>query len=105
MRPVRGHIAGALLCGVIYAAASGFGLPFMIDKVLPVLFAEGARPDLTIIKFPEWSGYAPWTIPAAPVMTVAVLLLPVMFIIRGVSQFGKDYLLNYAGLRVLESLR
>jgi subfamily B ATP-binding cassette protein MsbA len=105
MRPVRGHIAGALLCGVIYAAASGFGLPFMIKKVLPVLFTEGERPDLTIVEFPEWMNFTAWTIPAAHVMTVAVLLLPSVFIIRGFSQFGKDYLLNYAGLRVLESLR
>lgn len=105
MRPVRGHIIGALLCGVVYATASGFGLPFIIDKVLPVLFAEGARPNLVIAKFPEWTGLDSWTIPAAHVMTVALLLLPVVFIIRGVSQFGKDYLLNYAGLRVLESLR
>ncbi len=105
MRPVRGHIIGALLCGVVYAAATGFGLPFMIKKVLPVLFADGVHPDLTLAKFPEWTHFAPWTIPAAQVMTVAVLLLPVVFIIRGFSQFGKDYLLNYAGLRVLESLR
>ncbi len=36
---VKAPFIGAVICGVIYGIASGFGLPFMTRTVFPVLFA------------------------------------------------------------------
>lgn len=114
VRPVRARIIGALLCGAAYAAFSGFGLPFITKMVLPVLFADGGPQDLVLLNVPEEitflgrtfrPGVAPWIVPARQVLTFAVILLPTAFLLRGVSGFGKDYLINSAGLRVLEALR
>ena len=114
VRPVRSRILGALVCGAVFAALSGFGLPFMVKKVLPVLFAEGGRQDLLLLAFPETvslagytahCGWAPWIIPAEHLLAFSIAILPVVFLLRGVAGFGKDYLLNSAGLRVLEALR
>lgn len=105
IRPVLPHLIGAILLGIVYAAATGFGIPFMTQKVLPVLFPAGERTDLTIVAFPSWMRLQDWVVAKEHVLTFAVLLLPCTFLIRAVSQFGKDYLMNYAGMRVLESLR
>lgn len=105
IRPVLPHLIGAILLGVVYSAATGLGIPIMIRKVLPVLFGEGKKSDLVLVKFPAFLDMHDWTVSAPHVFTFAVLLLPITFFIRAVSQFGKDYLMNYAGMKTLESLR
>ncbi|MEO7412957.1 MAG: ABC transporter ATP-binding protein [Opitutaceae bacterium] len=45
LRPHRGLLTLAILCGVIAGLASGAGLPLMIDRVFPVIFQE-QRTDL-----------------------------------------------------------
>ncbi len=105
VRPVVPHLIGAVLLGVLYSAATGFGLPFMLQKVLPVLFPEGERTNLVLAKFPEWTRLGEWSIASEHVLTFAILLLPCTFFVRAVTQFGKDYLMNLAGMRTLEALR
>ncbi len=116
LKAVRGHFFGAILFGLVYGAANGFGLPFMTKKVLPLLFGEegstGLPPgDLVLVDwqnlpkhFPklDWS---PWAIPAEHVLLFAVLLMPAVFAVRAVAQFSNTYLLNYVGVRVLEGVR
>ncbi|MBT3569139.1 MAG: ABC transporter ATP-binding protein [Opitutae bacterium] len=80
---------GALLCGVIYGAASGFGLPYMIDQVFPRIFP---RSD-------EIAEVGLWTL----VMYVA--WFPAVFALRGVSGYFNVYLINYCGVKVLEKIR
>jgi subfamily B ATP-binding cassette protein MsbA len=40
LKPARWHFAGGVLAGLVYAAASGVGLPTMIYVVTPVIFGE-----------------------------------------------------------------
>ncbi len=86
-KSVRWQLAGGLLFGLIFGAASGFGLPYMMKTVFPQVFAEGA-PVLS-----NWE-----------VLKIA-LWLPFVFTIRGVSDYLNTYLIQYCGTRVLEQLR
>ena len=75
----------AVLCGALYGVATGFGLPFMTEKVFPVIFGEI---DVT-----------------ARQRLLVVSLLPLVFALRGVSGFFNTYLINYCGAHVLEKVR
>ncbi len=89
LRPHWLPFVGALLCGVIYGAASGFGLPFMIDQVFPKIFPRnGGTAEVGL-----------WTL----VMYVA--WFPAVFALRGVSGYFNVYLINYCGVKVLEQIR
>lgn len=110
---VRWTFVAALLLGVMSGVASGFGLPLMLQKVLPVLFSD-AGPAQALVLFDPNSETAinyglSWlpavVIPPEHVLAFAILLLPIVFIVRGVSMFGNTYLLNVCGVRVLEGVR
>ena len=75
----------AIVCGALYGIATGFGLPFMTEKVFPAIFGDG---DVE---------------PRRRILVVA--LLPLAFAIRGVSGFFNTYLINYCGAYVLERVR
>lgn len=45
MMPARWHFAGGVIAGLIYAAASGVGLPVMLYVVAPVIFGETKAPQ------------------------------------------------------------
>lgn len=76
---------GATLCGVVYAAASGFGLPYLLQELLPVIFHGEKRDVATIL--------------------LAALWLPMIMAVRGVAGFANVYLTNFCGLKVLEEVR
>ena len=80
---------GALLCGIVYGAASGFGLPYMIDRIFPEIFPRGD--DAQEIGFWVLVFYVAW--------------FPAVFAIRGVSGYFNVYLINYCGVKVLERIR
>ena len=106
LRPVVPHFIGAILCGIIYGLTSGFGMPFIMEKVLPVIFGEhGARAGEFILPWPAWLGWQPVVIPAERVLVLTVALLPVLFAVRAAAQFSNIYLINYSGMRVLEGVR
>jgi subfamily B ATP-binding cassette protein MsbA len=87
LQPQRGLLAAAILCGIIAGVASGFGLPYMVKRVFPVIFAENAAP------------LAAWELAAV------VLWIPLIFVIRGAAGYLNTYLLQLVGTRVLEALR
>lgn len=87
LKPVRGHLILAVICGLIYGAANGAGLPLMAKQVFPKIFGEGAVPLST------------WELIAVS------LWLPGVFILRGLAGYANAYLIQYVGVRVLESLR
>lgn len=105
VRPVLPQLLVAVFFGMVYSVASGFGIPFMAQKVLPALFpGAGPRPDMVLVNFPKWIDRAPIVV-AADKVWIFVLILPLVFVVRSLAQFFKDYLMNSAGMRVLESLR
>jgi len=87
LRSQRTLLAFAVLCGLIYGVATGFGLPYMVKTVFPVIFAPNAVPlgarDLVLL--------AAW--------------LPAIFLVRGVSLYLNTYLIQVVGTRVLETIR
>ncbi|MDD2765925.1 MAG: ABC transporter ATP-binding protein [Opitutaceae bacterium] len=87
LRAVRTPLSWALVCGLIYGAANGAGLPLMIKKVFPQVFASGAAP-LTAMQ-----------------LFVVALWLPAVFLVRGVAGYLNSYLIQLCGVRVLEALR
>ncbi|HUL54008.1 MAG TPA: ABC transporter ATP-binding protein [Opitutaceae bacterium] len=87
LRMVRAAFFGALFCGLLYGAANGAGLPLMIKKVFPQIFAASAAPLTTLQLF------------------LIALWLPAVFLVRGVAGYLNSYLIQFCGVRVLEALR
>ncbi|MEA2068926.1 MAG: ABC transporter ATP-binding protein, partial [Verrucomicrobiota bacterium] len=71
--------------GMVYGAASGFGFPFLMKKIWPVLSAD-PRPDILVI-------------------AAYIAIFPVAMTVRAVAGFVNTYLMSYCGMRVLVQLR
>lgn len=84
---VRGPIAIAILCGVLYGAASGAGLPLLVRHVFPRIFSPEAG-----------------EVPLLQVALVAAYI-PFIFALRAASGYLNGYFTQFAGVRVLEALR
>lgn len=102
LKPIKGAFIAALLSGVVVAAASGMGIPFMIAKVFPVVFDNKQIPA-DIYNFLA-SFIAPDNMRQAILMT-ACLMMPAIFVIRGVAMLVNGFLVNYVGMKVLEAIR
>jgi subfamily B ATP-binding cassette protein MsbA len=87
LKGVRSTLYSALFCALIYGAANGAGLPLMIKWVFPQVFGEHAEPLSSVQLF------------------LVALWLPAVFIIRGIAGYLNSYLIQLAGVRVLETLR
>jgi subfamily B ATP-binding cassette protein MsbA len=87
LHAVRGPIALAIGCGLLYGAASGAGLPLLVKYVFPRIFAPGTDP-----------------VPFLQVVLVAAYI-PFIFALRALSGYLNSYFTQFAGVRVLEALR
>ncbi len=86
-RTVRGPIAIAIVCGIIYGAVGGALLPLMVKKVFePIFGGEGPRLPLT---------------------TIAKIAagIPLVFLLTGVTGYLNSFFTQLAGVRILEALR
>jgi subfamily B ATP-binding cassette protein MsbA len=81
LKQVRWQFAGAIIFGVINGATNGFGVPIILWKVLPKVFAE-APPE-------GWMLFG------------VIALFPVVGLLRGASDFLSSYLSAVCGVRVL----
>lgn len=85
LKPVRMQFALGLSFGVISAAASGAGLPFIIQYLVPLVTStdkpEGAQ------------------------LILIISSIPAAFLLRSAGGFLNSYLMAYAGMHVLEQLR
>ncbi len=96
----------SLLAAIVFAAANAFGLPFLVGKVLPAVFGDAAARAAPLLTWPQWLGGQPaFTLPKGNEMVFAVAFLPVVMLVRGLGEFFSTYLLNLAGLRVIEAVR
>lgn len=87
LRPVRVHLAGAVLFGLLYAAATGLGIPTLTNYVFPRIFTNGAERM-------AWGD----------VLLVAAYI-PFIFLVRAIAGYLNGVLIQFAGTRILESLR
>ncbi len=103
VRPVRHWVALGVVAGVVAAALSGFGLPFMTQYVFPVVF--GVQPA------PEWlKDFLEEHLPVGmsqeqATLWAAALLVPFIMLVRGVATYVNSYLLTMAGMKMLAQLR
>jgi ATP-binding cassette, subfamily B, bacterial MsbA len=102
LRAVKWPFVVGVLFGLAYAVASGLGLPLMTRIVFPVLFHTGSG---------KGSAYEIWIrgmlggISHDRLLLVTCLWIPFIFMIRAGSGFLNSYLIQYSGLRILESIR
>jgi len=87
LRPVRVHLAGAILFGLLYAAATGLGIPTLTNYVFPRIFTNGGERM-------AWGD----------VLLVAAYI-PFIFLVRAVAGYLNGVLIQFAGTRVLGGLR
>jgi subfamily B ATP-binding cassette protein MsbA len=85
-RPLRSQLLLAILCMAIYSAANGFGLPYLIPKVFGPVFGDDR------------------TLPLKGVVLLT-MLVPALFLIRGLAGYASSYLFQLIGTRVLEAIR
>jgi subfamily B ATP-binding cassette protein MsbA len=87
LRDVQGTLVTAIVAGLLYSAATGAGLPAMINYVFPVIFdAEGNRPSFDVV-------------------LLVAAYIPLIFLLRGFFGYLNGYSIQQAGTRILERLR
>jgi ATP-binding cassette, subfamily B, bacterial MsbA len=99
---------GAVLAGMIAGVVSSAGLPFMVRHVFPLIFVDEQSGKTQ--QLPEWlmavilrvTGQEP---DQNMLVGVACVMLPLVFLIRGVLMFINTYYLAEVGLRVVERIR
>ncbi len=102
MKPQAGLIASGIFFGAVAAAAAGFGLPFMIQHVFPMVFGETAVPAI----LQQWvQEYVSEGYQADAVLWIAALIIPFVMTLRGVATYLNAFLLTKAGMRALSALR
>lgn len=99
---VKWLFLAAILSGMVAATASGFGIPVMTVKVFPIIFGEKPAP--------EWVDALAAALVAPEsrhqfILIASCLMLPLVFLVRGVAMLVNGYLINYVGMRVLENIR
>jgi ATP-binding cassette, subfamily B, bacterial MsbA len=87
LRPVRGVLIGATFFGIVYGVFTGLGLPLMQHYIFPRVFDRDQPP------LPGWQ-----------ILAVA-MWLPIVFTLRGISGYLNSFLIQVAGVRILEALR
>lgn len=102
MKPQAGLIASGIFFGAVAAAAAGFGLPFMIQHVFPMVFGETEVPAM----IQQWvQEYVPEGFRADAILWMAALIIPFVMTLRGVATYLNAFLLTKAGMRALSALR
>ncbi len=85
--PLKWPALAALASGIIASVMNGFGFPLIVKEVLPRVFPEdGGAVD---------QGQ----------LLLAVLFVPVIFLVRGGFGFAHSYLTLYCGTQILEKIR
>ena len=96
----------SLLSAIVFAAANALGLPFLMGKVLPAVFGSEAARAAPLLSWPNRLGGAPILfLPKGHELAFAIGFLPAVMLLRGLGEFFSTYLLNLAGLRVIEAVR
>ncbi|MCP5533069.1 MAG: ABC transporter ATP-binding protein [Akkermansiaceae bacterium] len=101
LKAVKGPFVVGVLCGLVYSAASGAGLPLMTKLVFPVLFGEASGGSA----YEAWVHEKLGAISHDRLLLITCLWIPFIFLIRAVAGYTNTYLIQYSGLRVLEAIR
>ncbi len=99
LKPVKAKLIIGIIAGLIGGAAMSAGLPLMMKHVFPVIFADEETGRTQAASW--WLEY----IGGGNILLVACLMMPLIFVVSGVCGYVSKLMLNYVGLRVLESIR
>ena len=97
------------MAGLVYAAATGAGLPLAAKVVFPLIFdddnasdpTEKTPPNFLVDWLQDWFS----SLPSEWLLAAACSWLPLMFLFRAVGGFINTYLISYCGYRFLEQIR
>ena len=103
----RVTVVAGILAGVVAAAAAGFGLPVIVQSIVPIVFGTDPAPGwlLAMIDFCVPAGLAEGMEVSTLVMWGAALFIPVVMMVRGLATYYNAYLLAKAGLGMMTDLR
>lgn len=91
----------SIVTGMVAAAASGLGVPFMVKFVFPVVFHQSGQPEPQILEYiPSLK-----SIPSSTLLLLACASMPCIFMVRGLAMWLNSLVVNILGLRILEGLR
>ncbi|MFD2255810.1 ABC transporter ATP-binding protein [Luteolibacter algae] len=99
---VKGQFALGVTAGLIYAAASGAGLPLMTKVVFPVLFNENVDQSKWYV---AWLTSRIGEISRQDLLIYTCLWIPAVFLVRAIAGYTNAYFIQHAGMRVVESIR
>ncbi len=102
LRPARWHFAGGLLAAAVFAASTGAGVPVALKYLIPILFNEPSQIDPRFLAFVQRHLGETYL---DNLLLLACIGLPLVFVIRGLAAIANRYLINKAGLIVLENIR
>lgn len=105
LKPVRWHFVGGILAGLVYAAASGLGLPTAIKVLFPLVFESDPQSDQGSGWFFELVHGLLGDLERSHVVLLGCLWLPFIFLIRALGGYFNSYLITFCGYRVVESLQ
>ena len=108
-KPVKWHVAGSVVAGLVYAAATGAGLPLAAKVIFPLIFEDdqvssGAQDEKANFLI-DWLQRFFADLPGDWILIAACAWLPLMFLFRAVGGFINTYLISYCGYRFLEQIR
>ncbi|MAH39818.1 MAG: hypothetical protein CML08_00220 [Puniceicoccaceae bacterium] len=102
LKRVRGRFALGLIFGVFFSLSSGFGLPFIAEIIMPILFGDTEEA-------PDWLRRIVEIYFANDVsggfLILCSLAIPLMILIRTLSGWANGYFMNYAGISVVQDLQ
>lgn len=102
---VRWHFLGGILAGLLYAAASGLGLPLASKVLFPLLFDSEAEESGKLEWYQRFLNDLLGDIDRGQLVLLTCLWLPLIFLLRAVGGYFNAYLITYCGYRVVETLR
>ncbi len=96
--PHAGFFLLALLTGFVAASASGLGVPLMISAVFPIIF-NGAE------NLPPFAQSLLGDVEQQYMLLAACLMMPAVFIIRGLAMWGNAVVVNILTIKILQDIR
>ncbi len=103
LRTVKVPFIVGVLCGLLYAAATGAGIPLMTKVVFPILFHGPQEKDGNFLE--TWMRQQLGDVSEERLLFFTCLWIPFIFLIRAAAGYTNSYLIQYSGLRVLEGIR
>ncbi len=90
-----------LLTGLLAAAASGAGVPFMVKYVFPVVFRGETNTTPELVTLMPFLG----SLSQDTLLMLACAFMPAIFAVRAFSMWLNAVMVNVLGIKILETLR